>query len=50
MTESLSRLLHQQMVTLKLKKHPVGLKLTSISGKQTYYEATAYGLTGEEPD
>ena len=31
-----------------LSKQPVGLKLTSMSGEQTFYEATITGSTGNK--
>jgi hypothetical protein len=31
-----------------LRKQPAGLKLTSISGEQTYYEATAMVQQGDK--
>jgi len=32
---------------MHLSKQPAGLKLTSMSGEQTFYEATVTGSTGE---
>ena len=32
----------------KLKQTAGGLKLTSVSGEQTFHEATVYGSTGEK--
>ena len=34
------------MVVLNLSKQPAGLKLTSMSGELTLYEATITGSTG----
>jgi hypothetical protein len=33
---------------MNLSKQPAGLKLTSMSGEQTYYEVTNTGSTGDE--
>jgi hypothetical protein len=33
---------------MNLSKQPAGLKLTSMSGEQTKYEATNTGSTGEK--
>jgi len=33
---------------MNLSKQPAGLKLTSMSGEQTLYEATITGSTGEK--
>ena len=33
------------MVVQNLSKQPAGLKLTSMSGEQTFYEATELGST-----
>jgi hypothetical protein len=33
---------------MNLSKQPAGLKLTSMSGEQTFYEATNAGSTGEQ--
>jgi hypothetical protein len=33
---------------MNLSKQPAGLKLTSMSGEQTFYEATITGSTGEK--
>ena len=35
-------------LSMYLSKQPAGLKLTSMSGEQTYYEATITGSTGGE--
>ena len=34
--------------SMNLSKQPAGLKLTSMSGEQTSYEATNTGSTGEK--
>ena len=39
---------HCEMADQDLSKQPAGLKLTSMSGEQTFYEATITGSTGGE--
>ncbi len=39
---------HCEMADQDLSKQPAGLKLTSMTGEQTFFEATVTGSTGEE--